>query len=1613
MTTLNKNAATVELIEKIIQYASQSPLVADLDVEKLVKFIRLYYGHCSIEDLEARTLENLFGAALSHWRLMYQRKPGELKVQILNPQFEQDGWQSHHTIVEIVTDDMPFLVDSLRIPLNTHLMIHMGGMQVVRDNNGVVLDVLAFSEKHPHAILESPLYLEIDKQTDPEILSKIQINVINVLNDVRLAVTDWEAIQHQVKNTMDVLSNQVKIHGEYKEIIAFLEWVLEDHFTFLGACVYKPLILDQSSRLGLLKDHKEQQKPYLGWEELADTANQMAAAKAIALSSKLTTRATVHRHSYTDLIGIKILDDHDQLIEIRLFIGLYTSSAYMGSPKVIPLVRKKVEAVIAQSKLPPRSHAGKDLLHILSTLPRDDLFHANTEELFTLSLSILHLQERARIRLFVREDANGRFVSCLVYVPRENFNEDLVRKIQGILKSELDGVEVTVSTQFSSSILVRIHYVVRVEPHNRKPYDLNQIEQKLIEAGQSWQDNLKPSVIRYFGEEQGSWILSRYRNAFPAGYRESFEPQSALFDIEQIEKLSSENPLVMSFYRPVGVSKEIIHFKLYSHGTTVTLSDALPILENMGLRVDTEQSYCITPKESEPVWINDFGMRYSREPEFEVEQVKGLFQQAFNKIWIGDVESDTFNRLVLEAQLSWREITLLRAYSRYFRQTGFTFSHEYIGQALVNNAFIARLLVELFHYRFVPQPIENRQDKLAQIEALVYKELDKVVSLDDDRILRRYLHIINATIRTNYFQTDAVGHAKNYLSFKFDVSKIPEMPLPLPMYEIFIYSARFEGIHLRAGKVARGGIRWSDRREDFRTEVLGLMKAQKVKNALIVPTGAKGGFVPKRLPLDGSREAILEEGINCYREYINGLLDLTDNLQDDQIVPPSECICYDDPDTYLVVAADKGTATFSDIANSIATEKNYWLGDAFASGGSTGYDHKKIGITARGAWVSARRQFQELGVNADTAEIVVVGIGDMSGDVFGNGMLQSPHIKLVAAFNHQHIFLDPDPNPKLSFEERTRLFNLPRSTWADYNRNIISNGGGVYSRSAKSISLSPQIKKVLGIDRDVLIPTELIRAILKSPVDLIWNGGIGTYVKSTQETNLDVGDRSNDALRVNGNEVRAKVICEGGNLGCTQLGRIEYELNGGKINTDFVDNSGGVDCSDHEVNIKILLNQVIAAGNMSENSRNILLAAMTDEVANLVLQNNYQQNRAISWLSAMSKNHLSLYINHISAQEQAGKINRELEFLPSNKELMQRKMDKLGITKPEMAILFAYSKITLKEQILLTDLPEDPYLSICLKEPFPLPLRKEYSDIMFQHKLRRDIIATQLCNRLVGDMGVSFVFQMQEETGASVPMIVRAYTAARIIFYMTEFYIDIESLDFKIDATIQYQINEEAVTLVRRAVRWLLRHRNKHIDIQEIIKDFADSVVYLFRRLPKYLLGDDRDGLESRRDRLIAANVPPEIALRVACAEPMYHALNIIEVALQEKREIQMVAEVYFLLVDRLKLIWFRQQINAYAGGDSYWVFLAKSSYKAELDILQRRLSSEVLREINVDSDISQQVDAWLERSQHLVDRWRNILSDLRTTGVKEFAIISVAIRELARLAQNSHSNHHSKRSIQ
>lgn len=1616
-----------EVIQKLLNYINKNVSEDNPDKSKLISLTPIFFRTIPIEDFTSRSISDLAGIIMTYFNFMTQRKPHECKLRVFNPDQKIHQWQSTHTIIELSYDDMPFLVDSMRIELDRlgytlHLIVSAGGLKVERNADGDLVDFPPTEAPlhHGNIVHEAIAHIEIDRETDPKALTSIQENLYQVLKDVTIVVRDWLKMRDKMQEVIQELEQLNKVstaldHHEIQESIAFLKWIVDNRFTFLGFRAYElvgtveegvdieesaALKLISNSGLGVVSDESSS-KIIRYFHELPPKARKMALSDKILIIAKTNTKATVHRRSYTDLLVIKRFNQKGEFIGEYRFIGLYTSEAYNTDPQIIPVLRDKISMVLKKSALPTHGHGARALRNILSNLPRDDLFQANIDELYELAMGILNLQERRRIRLFVRKDAYNRYYSCLVYVPRENFNTDLLYKMRDLLCHTFQGEEVTFTTQFFESILARIHFVVRVNPKHHITYHLKEVENQLIEIGRSWYDDLRENLLLYFGEEQGNDLMKRYTRAFPAGYRETFNSQEAIYDIEYIEKLKTPLDLQMSFYR--SSDKTLSHnlsFKLFHLDSTVPLSDALPMLENMGLRVIGEQPYEIIFQDGSSVWINNFIMEYSSDKQLNVEDYKELFQNAFYKIWRGEVENDGFNRLVLKARLNWHEVCMFRAYAKYLKQTGFRFSQQYIEETLINNADVAMLLVKLFKFLFDPEQANNiSPDAIANLETEIKNALDLVANLDQDRILRRYWEVIKATLRTNFFQYEIINDVpqpKLYLSFKFDSSKIPELPLPLPMYEIFVYSSLFEGVHLRAGKVARGGIRWSDRKEDFRTEVLGLMKAQRVKNALIVPAGAKGGFVLKDASSEGNTIA---GAIECYKKFIYGLLDITDNLAGNKVIHPKDVVRYDENDPYLVVAADKGTATFSDIANSIAKEYHFWLGDAFASGGSTGYDHKKMAITSRGAWESVKHHFQLIGIDIHQP-FTVVGIGDMSGDVFGNGMLLSNQIKLIAAFNHMHIFIDPNPDPEISYNERSRLFHLPRSSWEDYNKDLLSPGGGIYKRSAKSIQISPEIQSILKIEQTTLEPNELIKAILKAPVDLLWNGGIGTYVKSSLENDLEVGDRANDAIRINGSELRCHVVGEGGNLGCTQLGRIEYELmNAGKINTDFIDNSAGVDCSDHEVNIKILLNECVNSKEMTEEERNLLLSEMREEVAKLVLQDNYRQVRTITRESIQCFDSLGLYIRYLDDQENSGKINRKIEFLPSKSTLLDRKAAGKGLTRPEIAVLMAYNKIIIKEEILSSSLLEQDSFDKFIAMAFPQELNEKFKQQLKTHRLKNEIIATQLSNVIVNEMGIVFVYQMMDETGAQAADVVHAYVVMRELFDMPWL---LKAIDEIVDKNKNLQLTKlelemtlEAMRLTRRGVRWLLRNQGPPYNITETIHNYSAYVNELYKKLPHLLIGSEKEDYEIQMENLIVAGVPKDVALKVASARYIYSALNIVLIATKHKADINHVATIYFILAERLGLSWFREKINAYPVDDR-WSVLARSSFKDELDVEQRALTICALRWINEDTkNLNASIDQWLKQHQNLLTRWEMVLTQLRNATIIDSAMLTVAIRTL------------------
>ncbi|KGP62939.1 NAD-glutamate dehydrogenase [Legionella norrlandica] len=1112
----------------------------------------------------------------------------------------------------------------------------------------------------------------------------------------------------------------------------------------------------------------------------------------------------------------------------------------------------------------------------------------------------------------------------------------------------------------------------------------------------SWKNKLQTQLMKRCGAQQGKLLLEKYTTALSMSYCEQHSPEEAVKDILQIEKLSKDTPLAIDFYE-TQQQQYPLHIKLYRYETPIPLSDILPMLENMGLRTYTEHPYKLTTHEGHVFWISDFNVAYSQIDSLNIAQIKDIFAESFIKISFGHCENDGFNKLVLQAGLSWREITILRAYAKYMHQIGVRYSPIYIEKTVETHAAIAQKLIHLFYLKFSLNQKPVFKKEMAALELEIQTNIDAISSLDEDRIMRYFWALMKATLRTNYFQTNSQGQPKDYLSFKLKSSEIPDLPPGQPLYEIFIYSTRFEGIHLRSAKVARGGIRWSDRPEDFRTEILGLMKAQKVKNSVIVPSGAKGGFVLKRSLHLTTREQTLEEVIHCYKLFISGLLDITDNLQNNEIVSPTNTICYDEPDPYLVVAADKGTATFSDIANNIAKDYGFWLGDAFASGGSTGYDHKKMGITARGAWESIKRHLRELDINIEQQDFTVVGIGDMSGDVFGNGLLYSRHIKLLAAFDHRHIFLDPNPDPLVSYEERLRLFNLPTSSWEDYNPQLISTGGGVYKRSSKTILISPQIKKELAIEADSLPPNELIRALLKAPVDLLFNGGIGTYVKATTESHADVGDKANEFCRVNGAELRCKIVGEGGNLGFTQLGRVEFALQDGLINTDSIDNSGGVNCSDHEVNIKILLDKEVRKRSLTEKKRNQLLSKMTEEVANLVLQDNYNQALVLSISAMHTAMYGGLYQAYIKELERWVNLDRSIEFLPDDKKLLERKALGKGLTRPELAIVMAYTKIHIANELLKSDLPDDPYFAIILETGFPPSLRKTYAKAMQEHPLYREIIATQLSNQIVNTMGITFMYRMLTETGLTIADIARAYTIAANAYQTDALQKLIDSLQDRISMQTQYELLHHVRHLLNLATRWFLHHKRLSGDITQHITHYGRSIRKLEKLVPNLMVGITKEYLEKLVDQFVSIGLEKDHAQKIAMTRALYTALNIIEVATQNKFDLAITAEVYFKVGSQFNLVWFRDQI----GNDSregHWNTMARLSLRNELDNLQRRLAIAILMSNKKERTAEKLITYWLEQNTHIQQRWEKLLEMLIESESIDYTMFFITLREFSSL---------------
>ncbi|GGZ21712.1 NAD-glutamate dehydrogenase [Streptomyces poonensis] len=1638
--------AKAELLDRAARVAENSPVGGHLptgttgegapDRDTVLAYLQRYYLHTAPEDLTDRDPVDVLGAAFSHYRLAENRPQGTASVRVHTPTVEENGWTCSHSVVEVVTDDMPFLVDSVTNELSRqgrgiHVVIHPQ-IVVRRDVTGRLIELRTDSPaagELPHdAHVESWIHVEIDRETDRADLKQITADLLRVLSDVREAVEDWEKMRDAAVRIADELPAEPVADDlrreEIEEARELLRWLADDHFTFLGYREYRlrdddSLAAVAGTGLGILradpKHHGEDDHPVSpSFERLPADARAKAREHRLLVLTKANSRATVHRPSYLDYVGVKKFDAEGNVIGERRFLGLFSSAAYTESVRRVPVVRRKVEEVLRRAGFSPNSHDGRDLLQILETYPRDELFQTPAGELLSIVTSVLYLQERRRLRLYLRQDEYGRYYSALVYLPRDRYTTAVRLRIIEILKEELGGISVDFTAWNTESVLSRLHFVVRVPQGTELPHlsdaDKERIETRLVEATRSWADGFGEALNAEFGEERAAELLRRYGGAFTEGYKADHSPRSAVADLVRLEELGTAEDgedFALSLYEPVGAGPGERRFKIYRKGGSVSLSAVLPVLSRLGVEVVDERPYELRCADRTTAWIYDFGLRMPKSENGNGDSLgdggRERFQEAFAATWTGRAENDGFNALVLSAGLTWRQAMVLRAYAKYLRQAGSTFSQDYMEDTLRHNVHTTRLLVSLFEARMSPDRQKAGHELVDALLEELDSALDQVASLDEDRILRSFLTVIKATLRTNFFQEARGGRSHEYVSMKFDPQAIPDLPAPRPAYEIWVYSPRVEGVHLRFGKVARGGLRWSDRREDFRTEILGLVKAQMVKNTVIVPVGAKGGFVAKQLPDPGvDRDAWLAEGVASYRTFISALLDITDNMVAGEVVPPADVVRHDEDDTYLVVAADKGTATFSDIANEVAQSYNFWLGDAFASGGSAGYDHKKMGITARGAWESVKRHFRELGVDTQAEDFTVVGIGDMSGDVFGNGMLLSEHIRLVAAFDHRHIFIDPTPDAATSYAERRRLFELPRSSWADYDTALLSAGGGVFERTAKAIPLNKHIRDALGIEAGVgkMTPADLMKAILQAPVDLLWNGGIGTYVKASAESHADVGDKGNDAIRVDGKDLRAKVVGEGGNLGLTQLGRIEFARQGGRINTDAIDNSAGVDTSDHEVNIKILLNGLVTDGDMTVKQRNKLLAEMTDEVGALVLRNNYAQNTALANALAQSKDMLHAQQRFIRHLVRAGRLDRALEFLPTDRQIRERLAGGHGLTGPETAVLLAYTKITVAEELLHTSLPDDPYLRGLLHAYFPTALREQFAEHIDSHPLRREITTTVLVNDTVNTGGTTYLHRLREETGASLEEIVRAQTAARAIFRSGPVWDAVEALDNKVEAEVQTRIRLHSRRLVERGTRWLLNNRPQPLELTETIAFFEEGVGRVWAELPKLLRGADLEWYQKIHDELADAGVPEELATRVAGFSSAFPALDIVTVAHRVDRDPLEVAEVYYDLADRLRITQLMDRIIELPRADR-WQSMARAAIREDLYAAHAALTSDVLSAGNGTSTPEQRFKVWEQKNAPILSRARTTLEEIHGSDSFDLANLSVAMRTMRTLLRS------------
>lgn len=1598
-----------DLIEKIL---SQLPA----DAPKLTRdFVRQYYAKMPVMELERLDAKEACNIALNSLPY-FEQKTDRVQIRAFKPTAQSEGWDGHYTVIEVHNDDHAFILDSLRNELIRQGFDFVSIIHPVfflkRNKKGQLTEVVDIHESGDlpsGAKAESFIHFQlagIPGSIDTEALVQELHRVLRLVEHV---VDDFALMDKKCEEAIKQVTKLSQHFGqeEIDEVNAFLHWLRERHYVFLGYIDYdfrnlkdsESLAPVKGSELGIFRIDDEEMKP-LALGRVPTPLATDGSAELIEIT-KSNRRSRVHRPVLMDYIAIKNFDSKGNLIGERRFIGMFTSMVYYQSAERIPFIRQKIERTLTRANYDPMGHNGKSLKAILEFYPRDELFQISQELLFQFSIGLMSLEAKPEVRLFARMDRYERFVSCMVYIPRDRFSSYLREQIIAITEKYYNGKIRDFYTQLTDSPLARLHLIIETQPNQVPNVIISDVEAAIARITNQWADSLRGALNDAMGKEQSDALVPVYADAFPDAYIEQQEASQAVADIEKIEECIALDGLAVKLYHRSKCQDESeYHLKIYTYESKRGLSDMLPILENFGCWVREVQPYVVKPKwQHGDILIRDFLLQMQISDASDITQRTEKFETALREVWEHRLANDSFNALVLTAGLCHRQVDIMRAYAHYLRQVGFAYSNQYIAEALQKHPKACELLVSAFDKKFNPAHTEHKHH-LADIEA-IDRYLAQVENSAEDRIIRRFCELILATLRTNYYQTTQQGRAKAYLSFKLRSAEVPDLPKPVPFAEIFVYSLQTEGIHLRGDAVARGGLRWSDRPEDFRTEILGLVKAQMVKNAVIVPQGAKGGFVVKQPPKDASREALLQEGIGCYRQFLSGLLDITDNIKQGAIIPPNNVVRHDDDDPYLVVAADKGTASFSDIANGVAAEYDFWLGDAFASGGSAGYDHKEMGITARGAWVSVERHFSEMGKDIAREPFTVVGIGDMSGDVFGNGMLLSKHIKLVAAFNHRHIFIDPDPDTAKSFKERQRLFDMPRSSWTDYNGKLLSKGGGIYERDQKSISISKEAQKALGLEHTEYVPEKLISEILKAPVELLWNGGIGTYVKAAEEAHSDVGDRANNDVRINGDELRAKVVGEGGNLGLTQRGRIEYALHGGRINTDAIDNSAGVDCSDHEVNIKIALGDAVANGKLNIEARNKLLETMTDSVAELVLIDNRLQTQALT-ISQFEAAHqlepLSRMMEHMEAEDF---LDRSVEFLPNVKQIAERRARNEGLTRPELAVLLSYAKLALYKDIKDSAMAQDDYFIADLLRYFPQKMQDEYREEILNHRLRPAIVSTMITNSMINRAGITFAHRIAEEGGMHACDIARAYVLTRDLFKLRNLWRDIEALQGTLDAKTQADLFVAIQHFLENMARWFLVHGKEPIDITSTMEAYAKGIETFSGCFEKLMSKTLRKAFNQQMQRFTEHGVPESLARQIAGLEVMASAGDVVMVANEHNLPVEVVGRIYFELGAGMRLGWLRRCAMRLLS-DGYWDQLAIHSVIRELYMQQRRLTADAVMHYCAEKGCEDAFESWYKKHQKKLKRYYHFIDDLKAEEALNLSMLIVAVRKIEVVASQN-----------